>query len=101
MSHTDEERKQIKEVIAEVAEQTVGYQPKPDHRGWFNEECKIATDENNAAYMQWTDKATASGKLEYVRLQKVAHKVCENKRKKRLQYKEYSIKYKREQISSA
>ena len=29
---------EIKEVIVEAAEQTIGYQPKPDMRGWFDVE---------------------------------------------------------------
>jgi hypothetical protein len=41
MTCVDEEWKQLKEVIAERAEHTVGYQPKPDNGGWFDEECQL------------------------------------------------------------
>ena len=36
--YIEEECKQVKEVIVEAAEQTIGYQPKPDRRGWFDVE---------------------------------------------------------------
>ena len=42
--YIEEEWKQIKEVIVEAAEQTIGYQTKPDRRGWFDDECRIAFD---------------------------------------------------------
>lgn len=48
--YMEEEWKQIKQVIIEAAEQTIGYQPKPDRRAWFDEECRIVLDEKNAAY---------------------------------------------------
>jgi hypothetical protein len=38
MTHVDEERNKMKEGIVETAEHTVGYQPKPDKRRWFDEE---------------------------------------------------------------
>jgi hypothetical protein len=46
----------MKEVIVQAAEQIVGYQPKPDNRGWFDEECKIAIDGKNTAYKKWIDQ---------------------------------------------
>jgi hypothetical protein len=36
-------------VVTEAAEQTTGYQPKPDRKGWFNDKCRI-TLEKNIAY---------------------------------------------------
>jgi hypothetical protein len=39
--HIAEEWKKIKEVLAETAVQTVGYQPKPDKRRCFDEEYSI------------------------------------------------------------
>jgi hypothetical protein len=49
-SHIEEEWKQLKEVIKEAAEQAIGYQPGPDRRGWFDDECCRALQEKNAAY---------------------------------------------------
>ena len=46
----EEEWKQLKEAITEAAELTIGYQPRPDKRGWFDEECRVALDEKNIAY---------------------------------------------------
>jgi hypothetical protein len=54
--HTEKEWKQIKEVMVEAAEQTVGYQPKQDNGGWFDEECKVAVHEKNTAYKRWIEK---------------------------------------------
>ena len=48
--YIQEEWKEIKEEIVEAAQQTIGYQPKPERRGWFDDECRIALDEKNAAY---------------------------------------------------
>jgi hypothetical protein len=49
-SHIEEDWKQLKEVIKEAAEQAIGYQPRPDRRGWFDDECRRALEEKNAAY---------------------------------------------------
>jgi hypothetical protein len=38
-SHIEEDWKQLKEVVKEAAEQIIGYQPRPDRRGWFDDEC--------------------------------------------------------------
>jgi hypothetical protein len=61
----DEEWKHDKELIEETAEHTVGYQPKPDNREWFHEECKRARDEKNVAYNKWIDRTTRSETLDY------------------------------------
>ena len=47
--HIKEDWKQLKEVIMGAAEQTIGYQPKPDRKGWFDDECCKASEEKNAA----------------------------------------------------
>jgi hypothetical protein len=49
-SYIEEDWKQLKEVIIEAAEQTIGYQPKPDRRGWFDNVCRRVLDEKNAAF---------------------------------------------------
>ena len=67
--------------IVEAAEQTIGYQPKPDRRGWFDDECRIALDEKNAAYKKWIDRPTRSKRLVYEKLMKVAHKKCKKKKR--------------------
>ena len=61
-------------------EHAVGYQPKPDNRGWFDDECKTALEEKNVAYKKWTDRPTSCKRLEYERLQKIDHKICKNKK---------------------
>jgi hypothetical protein len=71
--------KQLKDVIKEAAEQTIGYKPKPDRRGWFDNECRRALEEKNAAYKKWIDRPTRAKRLEYESLRKMAHKT----RKKR------------------
>ena len=80
-SHMEEEWKQLKEVIKEAAEQAIGYQPRPDRRGWFDNECRRALEEKNAAYKKWIDRPTRAKRLEYERLQKIAHKVCKSKKR--------------------
>jgi hypothetical protein len=80
-SHTEEDCKQIQEVITEAAEQAIGYQPKPDRRGWFDNECGRALDEKNVAYKKWIDRPTRAERLEYERLQKIAHKICKNRKR--------------------
>ena len=52
----EEEWKQLKEAITEAAEQTIGYQPRPDGRGWFDEECRVALDEKHS--IQKMDRQT-------------------------------------------
>jgi hypothetical protein len=56
----EEEWKQLKEIMTEAAEQTIGYQPRPDKRGWFDDECKEASDEKNIAYKKM-DRQTNQG----------------------------------------
>ena len=63
-SQIEEDWKQLKEVIKEAAEQTIGYQPKPDRRGWFDDECRRALEEKNAAYKKWIDRPTRTKRLE-------------------------------------
>ena len=75
-SQIEEDWKQLKEVTKEAAEQTIGYQPKPDRRGWFDDECRRALEEKNAAYKKWNDRPTRAKRLEYERLRKIAHKTC-------------------------
>jgi hypothetical protein len=65
----------------EAAEQTIGYQPKPDRRGWFDDECGRALEEKNAAYKKWIDRPTRDKRMEYERLQKIAHKTCKNRKR--------------------
>jgi hypothetical protein len=60
--------KQLKEVIREPVEQTIGYQPKLDRRGWFDDEYRRTLDEKNAAYKKWIDRPTRAKRLEYKRL---------------------------------
>ena len=52
----EEELKQLKEAITQAAEQTIGYQPRPDGRGWFDEECRVALDEKHS--IQKMDRQT-------------------------------------------
>ena len=47
----EEDWKLLKQVVMKAAEQTIGHQPKPDRRGWFDDECRKALEEKNAAYM--------------------------------------------------
>jgi len=77
-SHIEEDWKQLKEVIMEAAEQTIGYQAKPDRKGWFDDECRKALEEKNAAYKKWIDRATTTKRMEYESLRKIAHKICKN-----------------------
>ena len=77
----EEDWKQIKEVTVDAAEQTVGYKPKPDRRGWFDDECRIALDEKNAAYKKLIDRPTRSKRLEYESLRNVAHNKYKNKKR--------------------
>ena len=81
ISHIEEYWKQLKEVIMEAAEQTLGYQPKPDRRGWFDDECRKALEEKNAAYKKWIDRTTRSKRMEYEGLRKIAHKICKNRKR--------------------
>ena len=67
-SQVEEDWKPLKEVIKEAAEQTIGYRPKPDSGGWFDDECRRALEENNAAYKKWIDRPTRAKRLEYKRL---------------------------------
>ena len=80
-SHIQEDWKQLKEVIKEAAEQTIGYQPKLDRRGWFDDECRRVLEEKNAAYKKWIDRPTGAKRLEYETLWKTAHKVCKSKKR--------------------
>jgi hypothetical protein len=79
--HLEEECKRIKEVIVKAAKQTLGYQPKPDRRGRFDDECRLAVGEENIAYKKWIDRPTRIKRQEYERLRKVAHKTCKNKKR--------------------
>jgi hypothetical protein len=77
----EEEWKQLKEAITEAAEQTIGYQSRPERRGWFDDECRVALDEKNIAYKKRIDRPTRAKTLEYERLRKVAHKICKSKKR--------------------
>jgi len=57
-SHIEEDWTQLKEVIMEAAEQTIRYQPKPERREWFDDECHKALEEKNEAYKKWIDRPT-------------------------------------------
>jgi hypothetical protein len=72
-SHKEGDWKQLKQVI-KATEQTIGYQPKPDRRGWFDDKCRSALEEKNAAYKKWIDRPIRAKRLEYERLRKMAHK---------------------------
>jgi hypothetical protein len=54
--------KQLKEAITEAAEQTIGYQPRPDRRGWFGDDCRVALDEKNIAYKKMDRQTNQSQK---------------------------------------
>ena len=53
MTHVHEEWKQLKELTVKAAKHTLGYQPKSDNSGCFDEECKTAVDEKNVWYKQY------------------------------------------------
>jgi len=80
-SHTGEDWKQLKEVIMEAAEQTIELQTKSDRRGWFDDECRKALEEKNAAYKKWIDRPTRAKRMQYERLRKIAHKICKNRKR--------------------
>ena len=80
-SQIEEDWKQLKEVIKEAAEQTIGYQPKPDRKGWFDDECRKVLEKKNAAYKKWIDRPTRAKRLEYERLRQIAHKTCKNRKR--------------------
>jgi len=80
-SHIEEDWKQLIQVIMEAAEQTIGYKPKPDRRGWFDDECRKALEEKNAGYKKWIDRTTRAKRIEFERLRKIAHKICKNMKK--------------------
>ena len=61
-------------------EHAVGYQPKPDNRVCSYDECKTAVEEKNVSYKKWIDRLTSCKRLEYERLQKIAHKIYKNKK---------------------
>jgi len=65
----------------EAAEQTIRYQPKPDRRGWFDDECRKSLEEKNAAYKKWIERPTRAKRMEYKRLRKIAHKICKNRKR--------------------
>ena len=71
----------IKRGNKEAAEQTIGYQPKPDRRGWFDDECCKALEEKNAPYKKWIDRPTRAKRMEYERLRKISHKICKNRKR--------------------
>jgi hypothetical protein len=80
-SQIKEDWKQSKEFIKKAAEQTIRYQPKPDRREWFDDECRKALEEKNAAYKKWIDRTTIAKRLEYERLRKIDHKTCKNRKR--------------------
>jgi len=65
----------------EAAEQTKIYQPKPDRRGWFDDECRKALEKKNAAYKKWIDRPISDKRMECGRLRNVVHKVCRNRKR--------------------
>ena len=80
-SHVQEDWKKLKEVIMEAAEQTIGYQPKSDRRGWFDNECRKALEEKNATYKKWINRPTRAKRMECGRLRKVAYKMCRKRKR--------------------
>ena len=77
----EEYGKQLEQVIMEAVEQRIRYQPKLDRKGWFDNECCKALEEKNAAYKKWTDRPTRAKRMEHVRLRKIAHKICKNRKR--------------------
>jgi len=65
----------------EAAEQTIGYQPKPDKMGYFDDECHKALEEKNALNKKWIDRPARAKRMEYERLGKIAHKICKNRKR--------------------
>jgi len=80
-SHIEEHWKQLKEVIMEAEEQRIRYQPKPDRKGWCDDECCKALEEKNTAYKKWIDRPTRAKRMEHKRLWKTAHKICKNRKR--------------------
>jgi len=78
-SHIEEDWKKIKQDIMGAAEQTIGYQPKPDRRVCFDDECLKALEEKNAAYKKWIDRQARAKRREDERLLKIAHKICKHR----------------------
>jgi hypothetical protein len=39
--------------------------PKPDRRGWFDDECRGTLEEKNAAYNKWIERSTRAKRMEY------------------------------------
>lgn len=64
----------------ETVEHAVGYQPKPDNRIWFDDDCKTAIEEKNVSYKKWIDRLTSCKRRKYDRLQKIANKICKTRK---------------------
>ena len=52
----------------------------PASRVWFDDECTTVVEEKNVSHKKWIDRLTSCKRLEYERLQKIAHKICKNKK---------------------
>ena len=65
----------------EAAEQTIEFQPKPNRRGWFDDECRKALGEKNAAYKKWIDRPTRAKRMEYEKLRIIAHNICKYRKR--------------------
>jgi hypothetical protein len=60
----------------------VGYQPKQDNRGWFDEVCKTAIYGKNTTHKKWIGRPTRSKRLENESLHKILHTICKKKKER-------------------
>lgn len=73
----------LKNIIKQTAEETIGYRTETIRNDWYDEECRVAIEKRNELRAQWLSRST--------RLREAEYKTARSEAKKDLQKEKASV----------
>lgn len=81
----DDGWKTIREIITTTAEETIGTTCRPKRNDWFDDECRIVTEEKNKVYLKMLQRGSTRSLTEQYRNKRREEKYIHRKKKRKFE----------------